>query len=61
MRTLDLDEAAALAKCHPDHLRKLAVNGQVPATKVGRSWVFVEELFHEWLLARCRKNVKHPK
>src|SRR5256885_346958 len=52
--TFGLEEAARLARCHPDTLRKLAAAREVPGTKVGREWVFSAQLFQEWLDNRCR-------
>jgi excisionase family DNA binding protein len=43
MRTLDLHEAAAFLKLHPQTLRRLAPQGSLPAAKPGRRWCFVEE------------------
>jgi len=43
MRTLGLREAAAWLRCHPEELRCRAKLGIVPAAKVGRAWVFLED------------------
>jgi excisionase family DNA binding protein len=51
MRTLDLSEAALLLKVHPKTLQRLARAGQVPACKMGRAWVFVEQLLFERLVS----------
>ena len=51
--TVDVQQAASITKCHPDTLRKMAKAGEVPATKVGRAWVFSVELLKEWIEARC--------
>jgi excisionase family DNA binding protein len=58
MKTLDIDEAALMLKVAPDTVRKMAARGEIPATKVGKAWVFPEVLLEEWLLARARLNVK---
>jgi len=42
MRTLNIDEAALLLKLHPEELRRRAKLGVLPAAKIGRSWVFIE-------------------
>lgn len=52
--TLDVHEAARLMKCHPDTLRKMAADRQIPATKIGRAWAFSERLLLEWFEARCK-------
>ena len=43
MRTLDLKEAAAFLKMHPQTLRSKAVSGEIPGAKPGKNWVFIEE------------------
>ena len=56
--TLDLAEAAQLCKCSTSRLRTLARMGAVPATKVGRQWVFPARLLQEWIDERSIANVK---
>lgn len=51
---LTLSEAAAMAKCGRERLRQLAAAGEVPATRVGRRWVFSQRLLLEWLEARMK-------
>lgn len=36
---LSVDEAAAVLHRHPETVRRLARTGQLPATKVGGTWV----------------------
>jgi excisionase family DNA binding protein len=55
--TLDLAQAAELCKCSTRLLRQLASAGAIPATKVGRKWVFPARLLQEWLEGRSRANV----
>jgi hypothetical protein len=43
MLTLDLNEAAAFLKLHPATLRLRAAAGLVPAARIGRRWMFLEE------------------
>ena len=43
MVSFDLKEAAAFLKVHPVTLQRMAKNGDLPACKIGRSWVFIEE------------------
>jgi excisionase family DNA binding protein len=52
--TLDLRQAAALLKMHPQTVRRRAIAGEIPAAKPGRSWVFVEADLVAWLRARYR-------
>lgn len=43
MRTLTLQEAAFLLKLHPVTVAERAADGRIPAAKIGRRWVFVED------------------
>jgi Helix-turn-helix domain len=56
--TLDLGQAAELCKCGVQCLRSLAVSGTVPATKIGRRWVFSTRLLQEWIDTRSMANVR---
>ena len=49
MGTLDLQEAAALLKIHPQTLLQKARVGEIPAAKPGKCWVFIEEDLIAWL------------
>lgn len=50
MNTLDVHQAAALARMHPDTMRKMMKAGEVPgAIKPGRAWVIREEDFNAWV------------
>jgi len=55
--TLDLVQAAQLCKCSADRLCTLARTGAIPATKIGRRWVFSTRLLQEWIDERSRANV----
>jgi excisionase family DNA binding protein len=55
--TLDLTQAAEFCKCSTRLLRQLASAGTLPATKVGRKWVFPTRLLQEWIEERARANV----
>ena len=56
MRTLDLAEAAAFLKTTPETVSDKIRREGLPATKVGRAWVVVDEDIVEWL--RSRYGVK---
>jgi hypothetical protein len=43
MQTLDLHQAAAFLKMHPEEIRKRARLGQLPGAKAGKRWVFIED------------------
>lgn len=49
MNTLDLKQAAAFLKMHPEEVRRRARLGLVPGAKPGKSWVFIEEDLAAWL------------
>jgi excisionase family DNA binding protein len=55
--TLGLVEAAKLLHVHPKTLQKLARQGEVPACKFGRSWVFVEQLLLDTLVSKSISRV----
>ncbi|MGH7926425.1 MAG: helix-turn-helix domain-containing protein, partial [Candidatus Binatia bacterium] len=46
---LTLDELAAYLKRGRSTLYKMARNGQIPASKIGRSWRFDRAAIDEWL------------
>jgi excisionase family DNA binding protein len=52
MITLDLNEAAALLKIHPQTVLERARSGNIPAAKPGKCWVFIEEDLLEWLRSK---------
>lgn len=49
VRTLDLNEAAAFLRMHPEEVRTRAKRGLIPGAKPGRSWVFLESDLAEFL------------
>lgn len=55
--TLDLTQAAQLCKCSAHRICTLARTGAIPATKIGRRWVFPTRLLQEWIDERSRANV----
>lgn len=61
MSTLDVHEAAALAKCHPDTMRKLMKAGEAPGAKIGRAWVVREECIFDWLHGLKLKKAREVK
>ena len=56
-RTLDVVEAAALLKVHPKTLQRLARQREIPACKVGRAWVFIEQLLLDTLVSKSTARV----
>lgn len=51
---LDAPTCAAMLHCSQTHLQRLARQGIVPATKVGRGWVFVHDDIVEWLRVKSK-------
>ena len=43
VKTLDLQQAAALLLIHPATLQAKAKAGAVPGARIGRRWVFVDD------------------
>lgn len=46
---LTIKEAAALLRCHPRTLQKMAIRGEIPARKVGSLWRFSRQRLQEWV------------
>ena len=42
IRTLNIDEACQLLHTHKSTLYQKIANGEIPAARIGRSWIFVE-------------------
>jgi excisionase family DNA binding protein len=53
---ISLSEAAAIAKLHPDHLRKLAQRGLLRARKIGRNWVTSKEAVKEYVRDSAKRS-----
>lgn len=58
MNTYGLREAATIARVHYQTLRRMAAQGQAPATKIGRAWVFPCHLFDSWIENKCLSTVE---
>jgi len=58
-RTMDVHGAAAFLHVCPSTAYELARNGDVPAIKVGRSWVFLESDLVNFL--RAKQNEQRQK
>jgi len=43
IRTLNILQAAQFLGAHKETIRRMAVSGEVPAVKIGRSWRFIEQ------------------
>ena len=42
IRTLNIDEACQLLHTHKSTLYQKIASGEIPAARIGRSWIFVE-------------------
>src|SRR5260370_23529321 len=56
MGTLTLQQAAALLKIHPVTLQDKARAGEIPGTKIGRAWVFIEIDLLEYIRSKYRQR-----
>ena len=43
MKTFNIIEASAFLGAHKETVRRLAVSGEIPGVKIGRSWRFIEQ------------------
>jgi excisionase family DNA binding protein len=43
MNTLDLEEAAKLLHCSTSTVQQKAAAKEIPGTKIGRAWIFIQE------------------
>lgn len=57
MRTLDIEECAALLKVDRTTALHLAQNGEIPGAKIGRAWVFIEEDILNYLRSKISAQV----
>jgi excisionase family DNA binding protein len=48
------EDAAALLQVEPRTIKEWARDGKVPATKVGRRWLYSRAQLREWVEARAR-------
>jgi excisionase family DNA binding protein len=55
---LTVEQAADLLHFAPGTIRRFALAGVLPGTKIGRSWRFDENGLRDWLRSRSLENVK---
>jgi len=60
MNTLDLKQAAAFLRMHPEEVRRRARIGLLPGAKPGKSWVFIEDDLAAWLRGQYRTAAQLP-
>lgn len=56
--TLNLAQAAAILYAEPETVSKLARCGELPATQIGRGWVFMRNDVLAFLQDRIRKDTE---
>lgn len=56
--TLDVAEAADLLRAEPETIMQLARKGELPGTRIGRSWVFLREDVILFLKAQIAKDTE---
>ncbi len=57
---LDADQAAAILRCEPVTAEDLMRSGELPATKIGRSWVTLRSYVIEFLRRRIEQEKPAP-
>lgn len=53
--------AANLVGVHYKTMERLARTRQIPATKIGRSWIFKKSALNRWLDELLTSNLEHPR
>ena len=56
MKTLNLEDAAKLLIIHPVTLQARINSGAIPAVKIGKRWVFIEEDLLQWIRSQYTIN-----
>ncbi len=56
MEWLTIPEAAALLRVSENGCRKLCMNGEIPAAKVGRKWLVSKDRLEDMLEERCTEK-----
>lgn len=58
MESMNLEEAANFLKLHPEELRRRAKAGKVPAAKIGKCWVFLQDDIVEFMRSQYSSRVQ---
>ena len=58
VHTIGLQEAAAILHMTPEGVRRKAVAGEIPGSKPGKRWCFIEEDIAEYLRSLYTNNAK---
>ena len=59
-KLLNTEQAAAFLGWHPEHVRKLAREGMLPAVKVRRQWRYYLHRLQAWIDAGCPSPQEQP-
>lgn len=54
---IDATEAAAMMRCTPEQVEELVRDGELPATKIGRSWIFLRSVLLDHLARRSLEEM----
>jgi excisionase family DNA binding protein len=54
------DEVSVYLNLHPLTVRRLARDGEIPATKIGRQWRFKRDLLDRWIEEQSIENTVVP-
>lgn len=54
---IDAIEAAAMMRCTPEQVEELAREGELPATKIGRGWIFLRSVLLDHLARRSLEEM----
>jgi excisionase family DNA binding protein len=54
------DEVSVYLNLHPLTVRRLARDGEIPATKIGRQWRFKRDLLDRWIEEQSIENTVAP-
>lgn len=58
METMDLNEAAVFLRMNPEVLRRWARAGRVPASKIGKRWLFLRSDLVDFIRSKQQKPTK---
>lgn len=56
--TIGSDKCAELLRCTPEQVEELARCGEIPALKIGRSWLFVRSDLLVYLAEKAREEAQ---
>lgn len=56
MKTFNIEQAAEFLNISTDTMKDLAGSGVVPGAKIGKAWVFADELLEEYLREEIRQQ-----